>query len=76
MWLISSSGLCLVDGASRIYTTLAEPSAHLDCFVNRFGRSVKALVAGVTKGKGLPPEVLDQIVNRTDGIPTLEIGMN
>jgi predicted ATPase len=38
--------------------------------LNRFGRSeVKALVAGVTKGKTLPPEVLDQIIIRTDGVP-------
>jgi class 3 adenylate cyclase/tetratricopeptide (TPR) repeat protein len=28
-----------------------------------------ALVAGVTKGKSLPPEVLGQIVARTDGVP-------
>ena len=29
----------------------------------------EALVAGVTGGKSLPPEVLDQIVARTDGVP-------
>ena len=29
----------------------------------------EALVAGMTGGKSLPPEVLDQIVARTDGVP-------
>jgi predicted ATPase len=38
--------------------------------LNRFGRSeVKALVAGVTQGKLLPAEILDQVIARTDGIP-------
>jgi class 3 adenylate cyclase/tetratricopeptide (TPR) repeat protein len=38
--------------------------------LNRFGRSeCEALIAGLTKGKGLPPEVRDQIVARTDGVP-------
>ncbi len=38
--------------------------------LNRFGHSEsEALIAGVTKGKTLPPEVRDQIVTRTDGVP-------
>jgi class 3 adenylate cyclase len=38
--------------------------------LNRLGRSEgEALIAGVTKGKPLPPEVLDQIIARTDGVP-------
>jgi len=38
--------------------------------LNRFGRSEsEALIGGVTKGKLLPPEVRDQIVGRTDGVP-------
>jgi predicted ATPase len=38
--------------------------------LNRFGRSEsEALIADVAKGKALPPEVRDQIVTRTDGVP-------
>jgi predicted ATPase len=38
--------------------------------LNRFGWSeCEALIAGITKGKALPPEVRDQIVSRTDGVP-------
>src|SRR5262245_7796424 len=38
--------------------------------LNRFGRSEsEALIGGITKGKVLPPEVRDQIVTRTDGVP-------
>jgi len=38
--------------------------------LNRFGRSeCEALIVGITKGKALPPEVRDQIVSRTDGVP-------
>jgi hypothetical protein len=38
--------------------------------LNRFGRSDgEALIVGITKGKPLPPEVRDQIMARTDGVP-------
>jgi class 3 adenylate cyclase/predicted ATPase len=38
--------------------------------LNRFGRSEgEALIVGITKGKPLPPEVRDQIMARTDGVP-------
>src|SRR5439155_4244085 len=38
--------------------------------LNRFGRSDgEALIVGITKGKTLPPEVRDQIMARTDGVP-------
>jgi predicted ATPase len=38
--------------------------------LNRFGRSQsESLIAEITKGKALPPEVRDQIVSRTDGVP-------
>jgi predicted ATPase len=38
--------------------------------LNRFGQSeCDALIASITKGKGLPPEVRNQIVSRTDGVP-------
>jgi predicted ATPase len=38
--------------------------------LNRFGRSEsEALIAGITKGKVLPPQVRDQIITRTDGVP-------
>jgi class 3 adenylate cyclase/predicted ATPase len=38
--------------------------------LNRFGRSEsEALIAGISKGKVLPPQVRDQIVMRTDGVP-------
>jgi class 3 adenylate cyclase/predicted ATPase len=38
--------------------------------LGRLGRSeVQALVESVTKGKALPPDVADQIVARTDGVP-------
>ena len=38
--------------------------------LSRLGRAEgQALVDGITKGKALPPEVLDQIVARTDGVP-------
>jgi predicted ATPase len=37
--------------------------------LNRFGRSeCEALIGGITKGKPLPPEVLHQIIGRTDGV--------
>src|SRR5262249_35200194 len=44
---------------------------HVSTFsLSRLGRSeTTALVAGVTKGKSLPPEILDQIIARTDGVP-------
>jgi predicted ATPase len=32
-------------------------------------REAEALVSGITKGKRLPAEVLDQIMTRTDGVP-------
>ena len=32
-------------------------------------RETAALVDGVTGGKSLPPEILDRIVQRTDGVP-------
>jgi class 3 adenylate cyclase/tetratricopeptide (TPR) repeat protein len=38
--------------------------------LNRLGRTEgRALVEDVTKGKALPPEVLEQILARTDGVP-------
>jgi hypothetical protein len=38
--------------------------------LNRLGRSEgQTLVSGITKGKALPPEVLEQILHRTDGVP-------
>jgi class 3 adenylate cyclase/predicted ATPase len=38
--------------------------------LNRFGRSeCEALIADITKDRALPPEVRDQIVTRTDGVP-------
>jgi len=38
--------------------------------LNRLGRAEgRALVEGVTGGKALPPEVLEQILTRTDGVP-------
>jgi class 3 adenylate cyclase/tetratricopeptide (TPR) repeat protein len=38
--------------------------------LSRLGRTaVRALVEGVTQGKSLPTDVLDQILNRTDGVP-------
>jgi class 3 adenylate cyclase/tetratricopeptide (TPR) repeat protein len=38
--------------------------------LNRFGQSeCDALITSISKGKGLPPEVRDQIVSRTDGVP-------
>jgi tetratricopeptide (TPR) repeat protein len=38
--------------------------------LNRFTRSdCEALIGGVVKGKALPPEVRDQIIGRTDGVP-------
>ena len=33
------------------------------------GRETAALVDGVTGGKSLPPEILDRIVQHTDGVP-------
>ena len=32
-------------------------------------RGTAALIDGVTGGKTLPPEILDRIVERTDGVP-------
>lgn len=38
--------------------------------LNRLSREqVAVLVGSVTRGKGLPPEVLDEVLSRTDGIP-------
>jgi class 3 adenylate cyclase/predicted ATPase len=38
--------------------------------LNRFGRSeCAALIGSITKGKLLPPEVINQIIGRTDGVP-------
>ena len=38
--------------------------------LSRLGRSEgQTLVTGITKGKALPPEVLEQILHRTDGVP-------
>ena len=38
--------------------------------LSRLGRSeTRTLVTGITKGKALPSEVLEQILDRTDGIP-------
>jgi class 3 adenylate cyclase len=38
--------------------------------LNRFGRAeCEALIGGITKGKSLPLELVNQIVGRTDGVP-------
>jgi predicted ATPase len=38
--------------------------------LNRLGRSDgEALIGGLTRGKSLPPEVVNQIIWRTDGVP-------
>jgi class 3 adenylate cyclase/tetratricopeptide (TPR) repeat protein len=38
--------------------------------LSRLGHTaVRALVEGITQGKSLPMDVLDQILNRTDGVP-------
>ena len=40
--------------------------------LNRFGRRhAIAMVDRVTGGKALPPEILEQIVAKTDGVPLL-----
>jgi predicted ATPase len=48
-----------------------EVSSHVTvCTLNRLSRGEGvALIERLTGGKALPPEVLDQIVRRTDGVP-------
>jgi class 3 adenylate cyclase/predicted ATPase len=45
--------------------------AHVSALsLNRLAqRETSALVSGITAGKPLPPEILDRIIERTDGIP-------
>src|ERR1700757_1019182 len=68
---VSSQRILLLATARPEFTPPWASHRHISTVsLNRFGRSeVKALVAGVTKGKALPPEVLDQIVTRADGVP-------
>lgn len=68
----SSSLRLLLVATARPEFVLPWPSQrHTSTVVlTRLGRSeIEALVSGVAGGKPLPPEVLDQIVIRTDGIP-------
>src|SRR5262249_30800861 len=53
------------------FTPPWRPHAHItQLTLNRLGRSeVEAMVEKVTGNKSLPPEVLQQIVHKTDGVP-------
>jgi predicted ATPase/class 3 adenylate cyclase len=53
-----------------VYSTWAARSHVMSLSLDRLGRAqAAAMVEGVTGGKKLPHEVLDQILERTDGIP-------
>jgi predicted ATPase len=68
---VSSQRVVLLATARPEFTPPWPSHRHISTVsLSRLGRpEVKSLVAGVTRGKALPPEVLDQIVTRTDGIP-------
>jgi predicted ATPase len=68
---VSSKRILLLATARPEFTPPWPSHRHISTvLLSRLGRSeVKALVSGVTKGKSLPSEVLDQIATRTDGIP-------
>jgi class 3 adenylate cyclase/predicted ATPase len=53
------------------FTPPWQPRSHLtQLTLNRLGRpQVEAMVGKVTGGKALPPEVVQQIVAKTDGVP-------
>ena len=49
---------------------MAVPLASHATHLNRLGRQpVEAMMEKVTGGKPLPPEVVQQIVAKTDGVP-------
>ena len=83
---ISGQRILLLATARPEFTPPWPSHRHISTLsLGRLGRlEVKALVSGVTKGKVLPSEVLDQIITRTDGVPlfieeltktVLEIGL-
>jgi predicted ATPase len=68
---VSSQRVLLLATARPEFTPPWPSHRHISTLsLGRLGRlEVKALVSGVTKGKSLPSEVLDQIIARTDGVP-------
>jgi class 3 adenylate cyclase/predicted ATPase len=68
---ISQQRILLVATARPEFTPPWPSYRHVSTVsLDRFGRSeCEALIGGITKGKMLPPEVRDQIVGRTDGVP-------
>ena len=68
---VSSQRVLLLATARPEFTPPWPSHRHISTVsLSRFGRSeAKSLVAGVTKGKSLPSDVLDQIIARTDGVP-------
>ncbi|WP_224361287.1 TOMM system kinase/cyclase fusion protein [Hyalangium versicolor] len=65
---VSSASICLVLTARPEFSAPWSTAHHLQ--LSRLDRKrVEEMVNGLTQDKHLPREVLDQLVNRTDGVP-------
>ena len=65
---VSSASICLVLTARPEFAMQWKTSHHLQ--LSRLDRArVEEMVSGLTKDRPLPREVLEQLVNRTDGVP-------
>jgi TOMM system kinase/cyclase fusion protein len=65
---LSTGRICLVLTARQEFTTPWPTGYHLQ--LSRLERRrVEEMVHGLTRGRTLPPEVIEQLVNRTDGVP-------
>ncbi|HEX8705122.1 MAG TPA: TOMM system kinase/cyclase fusion protein, partial [Myxococcaceae bacterium] len=65
---LSTARICLVLTARPEFTTPWPTGYHLQLSkLDR--RRVEEMVAGLTRGRTLPPDVIEQLVNRTDGVP-------
>jgi TOMM system kinase/cyclase fusion protein len=65
---LSTGRICLVLTARPEFSTPWPTGYHLQ--LSRLDRRrVEEMVTGLTRGRTLPPEVIEQLVNRTDGVP-------
>jgi TOMM system kinase/cyclase fusion protein len=65
---LSTGRICLVLTARPDFSSPWPTAYHLQ--LSRLDRKrVEEMVNGLTRGRPLPPEVVEQLVNRTDGVP-------
>jgi len=67
---VASTRICVLFSARPEFTPTWSTSAVLHLQLGRLDRrQVEEMATRATQGKALPPELLEQVVNRTDGVP-------